>query len=429
MGIVVSPWVATPVPWYSIAIGMGLARRGRRVTLIHDDTLTAPESPAELLPQHRAICRVTQLLTGHLPTITLTSQAVHALSPADEHEVARLAKLIVIWKTRGALLSASDLAEVESLARSMADTLGRIKALLGSAPFAYLLVGGGIYGSSGLFLWAGQQCGLRVSTFDANLGVVQISTVGLAAQQADIPRAFSEAIRWDSVTKARALQEARHHLDQRVQAKDPAQYQVTASSNASARRIRPPFALVAMNVEHDAAALGRHVTFADTMEWILEVTDFVLEHTSNASVVVRQHPAERKPNEGSQFPIRRVLSERYGSEPRVVFISAAEPVNTYDLVSEAAMVLPYVSTIGIEAAALGKPVLVSGQSCYSDLGFVRTAASRGEYFELLRRGLNADLELLPDQVEKALLCYYLTPVCNRIWTQFTPQPRDFWRWQ
>ena len=91
VGIVVSPWVATPVPWYSIAIGMGLARRGRRVTLIHDDTLTAPESPAELLPQHRAICRVTQLLTGHLPTITLTSQAVHALSPADEHEVARLA--------------------------------------------------------------------------------------------------------------------------------------------------------------------------------------------------------------------------------------------------------------------------------------------------------------------------------------------------
>ena len=223
----------------------------------------------------------------------------------------------------------------------------------------------------------------------------------------------------------------------RVPVKNPDDLGIAVRATRKAQKMRvddlAAFAGVgpvfAMNVEHDAAALGRHVTFADTMEWILEVTDFVLEHTSNASVVVRQHPAERKPNEGSQFPIRRVLSERYGSEPRVVFISAAEPVNTYDLVSEAAMVLPYVSTIGIEAAALGKPVLVSGQSCYSDLGFVRTAASRGEYFELLRRGLNADLELLPDQVEKALLCYYLTPVCNRIWTQFTPQPRDFWRWQ
>jgi hypothetical protein len=429
VGVVVLPWVGTPVPWYSIAIAIGLARRGRPVTLIWDDTSAAPEPPADVALQHRAISRVTQLLAPHMPTITLTRQTPQPLSAADEEEVTRLAKLIIFWKMRAAPLSLDHLAEVDTLARAMGDTLGRIKTLLARMPFAYLLVGGGIYGSSGLFLWAGQYFGLRVSTFDANIGVVQVSTFGLAAQQADIPRAFSAAMGWDTASKARALQEARRHLEQRVQAKDEARYQITGPSHAAAQRIHLPFVLVALNIEHDAAALGRHVAFADSMDWILGVIEFVLKQSSTASVVVRQHPAERKPNERSRFPLRAILSERFGDEPRLLFISASDPVNTYDLVELAAVVLPYVSTIGIEAAALGKPVLAAGESCYSDLGFVWTASSRERYFELLSRGLNGELGLLPDQTERALLCYYLTPVCNRIWTHFSPQPLDFWRWQ
>lgn len=428
VGVVVSPWVGTPVPWYSLAIAIGLARRRRQVTLIWDDTTGSEPAPA-LARQNAAIASVTQDLSSAMQTVRLSQETPQPLTADDEAEVARLAKLIMVWKLRAAASTADDLAETERMVQAMRDTLGRIKGLLGRTPFEYLVVGGGIYASSGLILWAGQRTDVRVSTFDSNIGVVQVSTYGLAAQQSDIPSAFAEAMDWDPTTKSRALEEARRHLEQRVHAKDKARYQVTGPNEAAARGIRMPFVLLALNIEHDAASLGRHDVFADSMEWVFGVVEFVLRQTSTASVVVRQHPSERRPNERSRFPLRAALTARFGDEPRVIFIAAEEPVNTYDLVERAAVVLPYVSTIGVEAAALGRPVLAAGQSFYSDLRFVWTGRSREHYFELLDRALKGELGVLPDQVDKALLCYYLTPVCNRIWTHFSPQPPDFWAWQ
>jgi capsular polysaccharide biosynthesis protein len=427
--VVVSPWVGTPLPWYSVALAIGLARRGRPITLIWDDTPLPEATPDYLALQNRAIARVTQQLASHMPTVTLSHETPQSLSPEDEDEVTRLAKLIMVWRLKAAPFSSNDLIEVDRMARNMRGTLGRIKGLLLRTPFAYLLVGGGIYASSGLFLWAGRLAKVRASTFDANVGVMQISTYGLAAQQSDIPSAFAEVLKWDATTRERAVGEARRQFERRLQAKDKARYQVAAPNRAAALGVRLPFALLALNIEQDSAALGRHRAFADSREWVLAATTFVLNQSPTASVVVRQHPAERNPFERSRFPIRSILQEHFGAEPRLRFIAAEEPVNTYDLVEQAAVVLPYVSTIGIEAAALGKPVLVAGDSCYSDLEFVWTAPSRERYLELLGRGLRGELGLLPDQVEKAWLCYYLTPVCNRIWTHFSPQPADFWKWQ
>ena len=96
-----------------------------------------------------------------------------------------------------------------------------------------------------------------------------------------------------------------------------------------------------------------------------------------------------------------ILRERFGGDPRLRFVAAEDPVSTYDLLQSASMVLPFVSTIAMEGAALSKPVLIAGRCYYSDLGFVWVAASQGEYFDLLERGLEGRLPLLPDQVEKA----------------------------
>ena len=114
--------------------------------------------------------------------------------------------------------------------------------------------------------------------------------------------------------------------------------------------------------------------------------------------------------------------------PRCQFVAADDPVSSYDLLRAARLVLPFVSTIGIEAAALGKPVVISGACYYADLGFVWSAGSREEYLDLLHRGLHGKLTLRSDQVERAWLCYYLTAVRNRVSTDFTPHPDDFWTW-
>ena len=90
--------------------------------------------------------------------------------------------------------------------------------------------------------------------------------------------------------------------------------------------------------------------------------------------------------------------------------------------------LPFVSTIGIEAAALGKPVLVAGTSYYADLGFVWSAGSREEYFELVRRGAAGNCRRLTSSATAPGSAYYVTAVANRVWTDFTPSVDDFWKW-
>jgi hypothetical protein len=112
----------------------------------------------------------------------------------------------------------------------------------------------------------------------------------------------------------------------------------------------------------------------------------------------------------------------------VRFVPAEAPINSYDLLEEARLVLPFVSTIGIEAAALGKPVVVGGAVYYADLGFVWSASTREEYTNLLTRGARGELPELPDQRDHAWRCYYLNAVCQRVWTDFGCQPVDYWRW-
>ena len=145
-------------------------------------------------------------------------------------------------------------------------------------------------------------------------------------------------------------------------------------------------------------------------------------------VVVRQHPSERRPGQRSRLDLAGVLRDRFGQDPRYSFVAADDPVSSYDLLDSVDLVLPFTSNIGIEAAALGKTVLVAGASFYADLGFTWSATSRDEYLALLRRGLLGDLPPWPEQEERAWLCYYLVAVRNRIWTDFTSHPDDFWSW-
>ncbi len=74
-----------------------------------------------------------------------------------------------------------------------------------------------------------------------------------------------------------------------------------------------------------------------------------------------------------------------------------DPVNTYDLIGKAKVVVSYISTVGSEAAALGKTVVTEGKSCYADLGFVWEQKTRKEYFEFLSKALKGKLNVSDKQ--------------------------------
>ena len=124
----------------------------------------------------------------------------------------------------------------------------------------------------------------------------------------------------------------------------------------------------------------------------------------------------------------KCIKNRFGSNGRIRFVDSNAAINTYDLIEKAKVVVPYVSTVGIEAAALGRVVVTEGNSCYAGLGFVWAAKNREEYFKFLEEALKGKLKVTEKQRQDAWRCYYLTQCRNWHYTVFTPTPTDFDKW-
>jgi hypothetical protein len=423
-GVVVMPWVRTPAPWLAIMVAFGLRQRGRSVVLLWDDTGFPREDPT----QNFVIGRVLGKLPHCPPIVRLSEQQRGAdVSACEAAGVRRLTDQIVTWWLRGERRDAGVDEWAGDIERALTERLPLVSAAVNQLDLDCILVPGGVYGASGLYFLATADRRTRVATFDADRGVAQLCVDGVAAQNGDLPRAFETLVSEPAETRARAIETARAEFRERADGSDRYGYQVVASQEAGAGRAAR--VLIPLNVEWDTAALGRHVAFDDTIDWLTTTIRTVLDSSSeHDEVVVRQHPSERRPGQRSRLDLEGILGAQFGDDDRYSFVGAADPVSSYDLLRSAEVVLPFTSNIGIEAAALGKTVLVAGASFYADLGFTWSARSRDEYLRTLVRALTGDLPPLTDQEERAWLCYYLVAVRNRVWTEFTSVPADFAKW-
>jgi Capsule polysaccharide biosynthesis protein len=176
-----------------------------------------------------------------------------------------------------------------------------------------------------------------------------------------------------------------------------------------------PVILLPTNVLGDSATLGLTVFSKSMTEWLQRVISF-LAGRPEVQVVVRIHPAETWTVGPSVAEIiRQVLPEL---PPHIHMISSTEKVNTYDLMDIADLALVYTTTAGLEMAARGIPVLISGRAHYRKKGFTLEADSWEEYFARLDAALK-DLpacHLTPEQVEQAW---------NYAYSFFKEYPRPF----
>jgi hypothetical protein len=159
--------------------------------------------------------------------------------------------------------------------------------------------------------------------------------------------------------------------------------------------------LLATNVVGDSLTLGRQV-FSDSMTEWLERTARFFAGRPGVQLVVRIHPGELVTKGPSVAGVlQRTLP---GSLPENIrLVSADAPVNTYDLVAIADLGLVYTTTVGLEMAMSGLPVIVVGQTHYRDKGFTLDPRSWQDYFELLDRALAGPQAFRPsrEQVERA----------------------------
>jgi len=180
-----------------------------------------------------------------------------------------------------------------------------------------------------------------------------------------------------------------------------------------------PVVLLAANVLGDSLTLGRNI-FAESMsEWITRTVRYFAKCT-DVQLVVRIHPGEKIVPQAKSMGtvVREALPEL---PVHIHVIGALDNVNTYDLIEIANLGLAYTTTVGVETAMNGIPVISCGDTHYRGRGFTIDPNSWDEYFAVLETVL-ANLSahrLTEEQTAKAW---------NYAYRFFFEYPRPFpWR--
>lgn len=163
--------------------------------------------------------------------------------------------------------------------------------------------------------------------------------------------------------------------------------------------------IMPLNISWDAAALFQNRLFKNDLEWICQTVEFIMNNI-DSNIMIREHPCKVGLKQFDHPDLKDVLREleKYGKRVRICF--ADEEINTYSYVKGCKIVLPYSSTVGLEATALGKKILVHTDCYYSDIGISENINSKQEYFNKIKYYLDYGYEIGEDQKRKSILALF-----------------------
>lgn len=422
IGVLLTPWLSTAVPLFALECVEMLYRAGRTPVALFDATPVI-KNP---VPQ-RQINAIERLLAECFPKLEV--QKIEGAGTVANERDRALAKSLfrenAIWQSRGEVLAEKFMEDNAGCQESITNHLGRVRAFLSSAKLDHVLIPGGVFGLSGLYAEMARELQLPFATFDGGLGLLRITQGGVAAHLADVPVVFNELIHTlapEQRTQLIRMGEA--ELDDRRHARDFRQFQVSA---ATGRDDLHYDLFVPLNVRWDTAALNRQRAFPTVANWLDELLSWV-EARPGITICLRQHPRERVSFVKGSDDLRPLLDRHAKLGSRLRFVSAEEELSSYDLMRNSRAVLPHTSTVGIEAAMLGLPVILGTSVYYEDFGFCHKAATPAEYFASIEEALAGRTNQSDSQRSAAALAYYITQRCAILRTDFTGHPVDYQKW-
>lgn len=157
-----------------------------------------------------------------------------------------------------------------------------------------------------------------------------------------------------------------------------------------------PVVLLAANVIGDSLTLGRATFSGDMSTWLRSTLEFFASR-QDVQFVLRVHPGGRNLEGPSVADLVSDALPKLPGHMRVV--AAGDPVNTYDLIGLADLGLVYTTTVGLEMAMSGLPVIVAGETHYGGKGFTLDPESWEDYFSMLEQMLAAPADAKPSQAQ------------------------------
>ena len=167
-----------------------------------------------------------------------------------------------------------------------------------------------------------------------------------------------------------------------------------------------PVVILATNVMGDSLTLGRNIFTKSMSEWIIRTIQFFMEKP-DVQLIIRIHPGEALVKHGSIHDmIKKTLPQLPGN---IHLIDPQADVNTYDLMDVADLGMVFTTTVGLEMAMRGIPVIVTGSTHYRKRGFTLDPDSWVDYFKTLNKTLEnvQAARLTQSQVDLAWKYTYL----------------------
>jgi hypothetical protein len=153
--------------------------------------------------------------------------------------------------------------------------------------------------------------------------------------------------------------------------------------------------------------------FIDCHDWLRQTLAFAAKDDSRYWLFKR-HPHDHRYDTSNTF---NLLAEKYHKLPHIRFI--ADGLTKRELFAVSSLALTIRGSLGFEFAAKGIPVIMSGRSRMSDIGFASIADDVETYFDLLRKPLK-DLAISAEQVERARLYTLCSRLIVQLSSDFVP---------
>lgn len=161
-----------------------------------------------------------------------------------------------------------------------------------------------------------------------------------------------------------------------------------------------PVVLLATNVLGDSLTLGRQLFSKSMTEWLIRTVQY-FSGRPDVQLIIRIHPGELFLK---GISIAEVIQREQSKLPENIhLIGPKDSINTYDLVAIADLGLVYTTTVGLEMALSGVPVIVSGNTHYRGKGFTIDPDSWVNYFKILGQVLSnpANNKMTKTQIDTA----------------------------
>lgn len=417
----------------SAVVSLALAGLGHNVTL-----LTLPYSEwhkkMDKMTQRQRVLHTRDALAALAPLVEHASfldlqptSDLPASLQADVEEVSRWDAQYTLMREEVDLADASD--------RALYDLRLERNGFAARAALAYMqanrpdvvLIPNGLILEMGIVFRVARHLGIPAVTYEfndqreqiwlaQNSSIMQQDTDYLVEARCGLPMTDAMYERLADLENARR--------GARVWGKSKRLWQYVSSQGAGATRKMlglddRPVVMLAANVLGDSLTLGRDIFAASMTEWITKTVQFFAARP-DVQLVIRIHPGEKLVPQAKSMGV--VVREALPEIPNHIHvIGALDKVNTYDLIEIADLGLAYTTTVGLETAMNGAPVVSCGRTHYRGRGFTIDPNSWDEYFSALESVLS-DLpahRLSDEQIAKAW---------NYAYRFFFDYPRPFpWR--